>query len=397
MIHGAQRMQEVGLSSIRAVLDKAKALEAAGHSIIHLEMGEPDFDTPAHVVQAAQAALAAGQTHYAPNRGLLELRQAIAAKLAADNGIAADPEQEIIVTVGAAEALFMAFAGYLNPGDEVIIPEPAYISYVQLSRLLDAVPVSVPATEADNWQVDPEVLEKAITPRSKMIVLNTPNNPTGTVYSRTFLEAVAALAQKYNLLVVMDEVYEKIIYPGCEHFSMASLPGMRERAITVNGYSKAYAMTGWRLGYVAADKSLILPMLKVHQYTSTCLTTFAQIGAVAAMNGPQQCVTAMVTEFQRRRDLIFREINAIEGLSCLQPQGAFYAFINIKKLGLASANFVDVMQQKAGVSIVPGNAFGTGGEGYVRMSYANSYENLVEAMRRLKIGVAGLASAKLRA
>lgn len=394
MTIGAERMVGVQLSQIRAISEKARALEAQGRSIIHLGIGEPDFTTPAHIVAAAQQALAEGQTHYGPNRGLLALRQAIAQKLAKENGIVADPELEIVVTVGAAEAIFMAMVGLLNPGDEVIIIEPAFINYVQVARMAGAVPVIVPAREENGWLIDLTDLEKALSPRTRMIMFNTPNNPTGVVYPRPTLQGIADLAIRHDLLVVADEIYEKIIYPGAEHVSIASLPGMAERTITVNGYSKGYAMTGWRLAYLVAQEDLVLPMLKVHQYTTTCATTFAQVGAIAATTGSQDCVARMVAEFARRRDLVCRELAEIDGVSCVTPQGAFYAFANVKAFGLTSTEFVDMVLQEAGVALVHGSAFGACGEGYVRLSYANSYANISEALYRLK---RVLANKKFRA
>ncbi len=383
MDFGAERMSHVQLSQIREILDKARALETQGKSVIHLEIGEPDFDTPAHIIQSAQRALAEGQTHYGPNRGVLLLRQAIANKLAEENGISADPEQEIIVTVGAAEALLMSFIGLLNPGDQVIIIEPAFINYVQLARMAQAEPIIVKAEEKNGWQVDPVVLEQAITPKTKMVVINTPNNPTGAVYSGNFLQTVADLAIKYNLLVVADEIYEKIIYPGSTHISIATLPGMSNRTITINGYSKAYSMTGWRLAYVVAVKELIMPMLKVHQYTTTCAPTFVQAGAIAATSESQDCVRKMVAEFARRRALVCKGLSEIPGFSCHSPQGAFYAFVNIKSFRMSSTEFVGRVLNDTGVALVPGTAFGEIGEGFARISYANTYENIGEALKRL--------------
>ncbi|NLY49846.1 MAG: pyridoxal phosphate-dependent aminotransferase [Firmicutes bacterium] len=382
-------MAGVQLSQIRAVSEKARALAAQGKSIISLSIGEPDFDTPPHIVAAAQQALTEGQTHYGPNRGLLKLREAIAKKLAEENGIQADPETEIVVTVGAAEAIFMTMVGLLNAGDEVIVIEPAFINYVQVAQMIGAVQVIVSAREENGWGVDVADIEKALTPRTRMIIFNTPNNPTGCVYPREVLQGIADLAIKHDLLVFTDEIYEKIIYPGAQHISIASLPGMAERTITANGYSKAYAMTGWRLAYVVAQKDLMLPMLKVHQYTTTCAPTFAQYGAIAATSEPQDCVREMVAEFARRRDLVYRELSDAPGVSLVEPRGAFYAFLNVKAVGLTSMEFVNAALEEAGVAVVHGSAFGTCGEGYVRLSYANSYENISEAMARLKRFLAG--------
>lgn len=384
MTSGAKRVANVQLSSIRAVLNKAKALEAQGRNVIHLGIGEPDFDTPPHIVAAAQQALSNGQTHYGPNRGLLALRESIAQKLATENNITANPEQDIIVTVGAAEALFMAMVGHLNPGDEVIVIEPAFINYVQIARMTSAIPVVVAAREENNWIVDPQDVQAAITERTRMLVINTPSNPTGAIIPQDVLLALGEIATKHNLLILADEIYEKIIYGDNRHVSIASLPGLDEHVITVNGYSKAYAMTGWRLAYVVAKPELIMPMLKVHQYTTTCAPTFAQFGAIAATTKSQDCVTDMVLEFQRRRDLVVNGLGKIPGITCVSPQGAFYAFPNISSFGLTSREFTDTVLQKTAVAMVPGTAFGACGEGYVRLSYANSYENIVEALERLQ-------------
>ncbi|MGI6574424.1 MAG: pyridoxal phosphate-dependent aminotransferase [bacterium] len=385
---GAKRVENVQLSQIRAVMDKARSLMAQGKSVINLGIGEPDFPSPLHVNEAAKKALDDQETHYAPNRGLLSLREALAKKLAVDNGITVDPEKEIIITVGAAEALFIAMVGLLNPGDEVIIIEPAFPSYVNICRLVGAVPVPVAAREENGWVPDPEDIEKAITPRSKMIIINSPNNPSGSVYPKEVLMSVAKICEKHNIFVVCDEIYEKIIYPGNTHFSIASMPGMDELTITINGYSKAYAMTGWRLAYVVAKPELILPMLKVHQYATTCVATFAQIGAIAATTGPQDCVVEMRNEFQRRRDLVAKGLNDIEGISCFTPQGAFYAFPNIKAFGLSSAEFCDFLLEKAGVAVVPGTTF-MSEDGYIRLSYATSYEVLADALQRMKDALRG--------
>jgi len=384
MISCSNRVSGLQLSQIRTVLEKARALEQQGKNIIHLEIGEPDFPTPDNIINVTKRALDEGQTHYGPNRGLLPLRQAISVKLAGENDIKMDPEREIIVTVGGAEALAMTYLAFLDPEDEVIIVEPAFVNYQQLGLLCGAKPVVVQAREENSWLVDIDDLEKAISAKTKLLVINTPNNPTGAVYPGKLLEAIARLAVEHDLLVLSDEIYEKIIYRGCKHVSIASLPGMRERTITLNGYSKAYAMTGWRLAYVAASENLIIPLLKAHQYLTTCAPTFGQVGAEEATEGSQECVKQMVGEFEKRRDLVCTGLAAIDKLSFIMPQGAFYIFVNISRCGMKAHEFAEVALNNAGVAVVPGTAFMSGGEKYVRLSYASSYESLVEAMNRLK-------------
>ena len=380
----AERMKHIPFSGIRKVFEKARRLEEEGHRVINLGIGRPDFDTPAHIKEAAKEALDAGMVHYSSNYGLPELREAIAAKLERDNGLAYDPNGEIIVTVGANEAVLMAMAATLNPGDEVIIPDPAWLHYFYCARLAGAVPVAVPLREEMEFKLDPDDVARAITPRTRMLVVTTPHNPTGSVLDEEILQALADIAEKYDLLVLSDEIYEKIIYDGVKHISFATLPGMRERTLTVNGFSKAYAMDGWRLGYVAAPRELIAVLIRVHQYTTVCATTFIQMGAVAAYRGPQDCVADMVAEFDRRRQYLIPALNEIEGISCVRPQGAFYAFPSIKAIGKSSAEITDFLLEEAKVALIPGSAFGQYGEGYLRIAYSNSLENIQEAVERIK-------------
>ncbi len=379
----AGRMELVPFSGIRKVFERAKALEREGRPVIFLETGRPDFDTPAHIKEAAKRALDAGRVHYTSNYGIPELRSAIAEKLERDNGLRYDPESEILVTVGAAEAIFDAFLAFLDPGDEVLFPEPSWLNYAAAARLAGAIPVPMPMREANGYQIDPEEVRKLITPRTRLMVVVSPHNPTGAVQSPEVLQSLAELAVAHDLLVISDEIYERIVYDGLVNLSPASLPGLRERTITINGFSKAYSMTGWRLGYAAAPKDLIQAMNRVHQYNVACACSFAQDGAVAALRGPQDCVAAMVAEFRRRRDLVVPAINAVEGLSCLNPGGAFYVWVNVARLGVPAEDFSTRLLEGAYVSSVPGTVFGPSGEGYVRLSYANSYERLEEAMRRI--------------
>jgi aspartate/methionine/tyrosine aminotransferase len=377
-------MKHIPFSGIRKVFEKARKMEKEGHRVINLGIGRPDFDTPAHIKQAAKEALDAGMVHYSSNYGLPELREAIAVKLEQDNGLAYDPGSEIVVTVGANEAVLMAMAGTLNAGDEVIIPDPAWLHYFYCARLVGAVPVAVPLREEMEFKLDPDDVARAITPRTRMLVVTTPHNPTGSVLDKEMLQALADIAEKHDLLVLSDEIYEKIIYDGVKHISFATLPGMRERTLMVNGFSKAYAMDGWRLGYVAAPGELIAVLIRVHQYTTVWATTVIQKGALDAYRGPQDCVAEMVAEFVRRRQYLIPALNEIKGISCVRPRGAFYAFPSIKATGKSSAEIADFLLEEAKVALVPGSAFGQYGEGYLRIAYSNSLENIQEAMQRIK-------------
>ncbi len=379
----SNHMDAIELSKIRAIGEKATAMAAQGREITKLQVGEPDFDTPSHIIEAAIASLRAGDTHYAPNRGTMALRQAIADKLWADNGIRVDAAGEVLVLNGCAEALFCAVTGLLDPGDEMIIIEPTFINYIQLARFSNAVPVVLRAREEDNWLPDPEVIRKAITPKTRMILLNTPTNPTGAVYPRELLNEIAQIAQKHGIFVVSDEVYEKLIYGDAEHVSIGSIPGMEELTVTINGLSKAYAMTGWRLGYVAACKDLILPMLKVHQYTTTCLPIFVQAGGVDAIRNSAADVAAMRQEYERRRDLIAGMVEAIPGVHLVRPQGTFYLYPNISSSGLKSPDFINRFLEEEGVATVPGVAFDRAGEENIRISFASDEASLRRGAEKL--------------
>ena len=380
----AERMAMVPFSGIRKVFERAKALEREGRPVIFLETGRPDFDTPAHIKDAAKQALDAGDVHYTSNYGTPALRAAIADKLRCDNGLSYDPETEILVSVGAAEAILAAFLALAGPGDEVLYPEPGWVNYAAAARLAGAVPVPVPLREASGFQMDPDEVRRRLTPRTRLLVVVSPHNPTGAVQSPESLRALAELAVRHDLVVVSDEIYEKILYDDLIHVSLASFPGLRERTITVNGFSKAYSMTGWRLGYAAAPPPFIQAMNRVHQYNVSCACAFAQAGAVAALRGPQDCVAAMVREFRRRRDLVVPALNDIPGLACLRPGGAFYVWLNIQGRRMTSEDFALRLLETAYVSLVPGPVFGESGQGYVRLSYANSYERLAEALDRVR-------------
>ncbi|MGE3911223.1 MAG: pyridoxal phosphate-dependent aminotransferase [Chloroflexota bacterium] len=382
-VRGAKRMDGIPFSDIRRVLERATQLEKAGQKILHFEIGRPDFDTPAPIKEAAIDAMRAGQVHYSSNYGIPQLRAAIADKLERDSGLHYRPEDEIIVTVGANEAVGAAFLALLDPGDEVLVPDPAWLHYRWCAQLCGAKVVPVPCYAEDEFVPRLETVASLITPHTRMLVVNTPNNPTGAVYPRELLEQLAALAKQHDLLVLSDEIYERMVYGGATHTSLASLPGMWERTLTVNGLSKAYSMTGWRLGFVAAPKPLSDLMVKVHQYTVSGATTFAQFGAVEAYNGDQGVVDEMVDSFDRRRRIIVDGLRTIKGVTCPEPRGAFYAFPSIKETGRTSAELCELLLEEAGIAVVPGGSFGDAGDGHIRFSYAASDDDLREGIARM--------------
>ncbi len=380
----ADRMTSIPFSGIRKVFEEVTRREKRGEKIIHLEIGRPDFDTPAHIKDRAKRALDEGRVHYSSNYGIPELRAAIAAKLKADNGLAYDPDSEVIVTVGANEAVFMTMMALLNPGDEILIPDPCWLHYFYCARLAGAVPISVPTRMENGFFPAVDELRARLTPRTRMLVINTPNNPTGAVYSRGLLEELAQLARERDLFVLADEIYEKMVYEGHRHVSIGSFPGMRERTVTINGFSKIYAMDGWRLGYVAADTQWMSALIRIHQYTTVCATSFAQWGAVAALEGPQAEAEKMVKEFDRRRDLVYAALKEMPGVRVSKPMGAFYIFPDIRDLGMTPLALTEHLLDHAKIAVVPGTALGDYGNDFIRISYANSYENLEEAMERMK-------------
>lgn len=385
----AARARAVEQSTVRAIFEKATAMERQGRSVIRLEVGRPDFDTPTHIKEAAKRALDEGQVHYTSNHGLRELRVAIANKLARENGLVYDPDGEIVVTVGATEAILLAVSCLVEPGEEVLVPEPSWPNYRNTAAWVGAVPVPVPLREENGFQLAATDVAARITPRTRMLAVVSPQNPTGSVIERANLAALARLAVEHDLLVLADEIYERIVYDA-DHVSIASLPGMAERTLTINGFSKIYSMTGWRLGYIAGPRAMLAAMVRVREYITSCVTTFAQYGAIAALEGPQDAALAMVAEFRRRRDLVVAGLNAIPGVSCVTPKGAFYAFPNVTRFGRPAAEIADYILEKAGVAVVPGTAFGPAGEGYLRLSYASSYESLVEGLERMGNALAGL-------
>ena len=384
----AERMNRMAPSGIRKVNEKALAMERAGERVLHFELGRPDFDTPEYIKKAAWEALEAGKVHYTSNFGLMELREAIAAKLLRENQVSYKPT-EVLVTVGLSEAVMAVLATLLNPGDEILVPDPVWLNYINVPNLLGAKPVTYSLKEENGYQLDIEEIHSKVTAKTKAIVIVTPNNPTGGVLTRDVLQQLADIAIQ-NDLMVADEVYERLLYDDAEHVSIASLPGMKEHTFTLNGMSKAYAMDGWRLGYVAAPEEYILAMNKFHQHNTTCAPNFVQVAGAAALNQEGDEVEEMVKEYKRRRDYAVKAINAIPGISCQCPKGAFYIFINCKSLGMKSAELSAYLLENAKIALVPGDVFGPGGEGYLRLSFAASYDSIVEGCQKLKEAVAAL-------
>jgi aspartate/methionine/tyrosine aminotransferase len=375
-------MQTIGTESAFEVTARARALEATGRHVIYLQIGEPDFDTPANVREAAKRALDDGATHYAPFSGIPDLRSAIADDATARKGFAVTPDR-VFVTVGGKGVMLYAIMGLIDPGDEAIVPDPGYPIYESLVRFVGGMPVPIPIRMANDFRLDVGELASLVTPRTRMIVINSPANPTGGVLTRGDLERIAELAIRHDLVVLADEIYGRILYDGEEHVSIASLPGMAERTIVLDGFSKTFAMTGWRLGYAIVPPSLVGMYGQLIINTISCAPTFAQIGAVEALRGPQDDVDAMVVEFRARRDLIVDGLNAIPGIRCLRPTGAFYAFPDISGTGLSGAELADRLLQEAGVCVLAGGGFGAVGRDHVRISYANSRENLSLALERI--------------
>ena len=390
----AARMGTLGTESAFEVSARARALEAQGRSIIHLQIGEPDFDTPANVREAAKSALDAGATHYPPFAGVPSLREAIAADASARKGFAVDPAQ-VFVTVGGKGVMLYAILGLVDPGDEVLVPDPGYPIYESLTRFVGATPVPIPIRMANDFRLDVAELPSLITPRTRGIVVNSPANPTGGVLTRGDLERIAELAVEHDLWVLADEIYGRILYDGAEHISIASLPGMAERTIVLDGFSKTFAMTGWRMGYAIVPPELAAMYGQLIINTISGVATFAQVGAIEALEGPQDDVDAMVTEFKARRDLVVNGLNAIPGIECLTPTGAFYVFPNIAGTGMSGAELAERLLHEAGVCVLPGSAFGIHGDDHIRISYANSQANLLEALRRIRALVAPLMAERV--
>ncbi|MCJ7423689.1 pyridoxal phosphate-dependent aminotransferase [Candidatus Bathyarchaeota archaeon] len=367
-------------SAIRRMIELSAGME----DVIHLEQGEPDFVTPKHIIDAAVEAAKKGFTHYTEMDGTLELRQAIAEKVGRRNGLDADPRTEVTVTSGSQEAMLIAAFGFLNLGDEALILDPYYPAYFEDTLLAEAVPIPVLLSEKRDFGLDVEALENQITKRTKMIWMCNPSNPTGHVFSRQDLETIAEVAKQHDLIVFADEVYEEIVYDGIEHISIGSLPSMKERTITVNSFSKAYAMTGWRIGYIVAEKKLSASLRKMHYYATLCPNAISQKAAFAALNGPQDCVQEMVAEYDRRRRYMLSELDKVKGLPCATPKGAFYVFPDFSRFEKSDETLAQHLLKEARVATAPGSGFGKAGEGHLRISYSVSYERLKEGIERIK-------------
>ncbi|KKC30602.1 pyridoxal phosphate-dependent aminotransferase [Caldanaerobacter subterraneus] len=375
----AKRAKAIEISTIRYFFNMAREVEGA----ISLAIGEPDFITPEHIRNAAKKALDEGMTGYTVNAGLIELRREIADYLKRRYSLYYDPEKEILVTIGATEAIYVTLSTLAEEGDEVLIPEPSFVAYHPCTVIAGAKSVFVPTYEEDDFILRADVLEKYITERSKVLILPYPNNPTGAVMPKEALEEIAKVVEKHDLIVVTDEIYSELVYGGFKHTSFASLPGMWERTITINGFSKSYAMTGWRLGYIAAPEHFTKHIAKLHQYAVTAAATMCQYAGIEAMRNGDEDIIKMREEYDKRRKFLLESVREM-GLSCFEPKGAFYIFPSIKSTGLTSMEFAKRLLYEAKVAVVPGNAFGEHGEGYVRMAYATSMENLEEAVKRMK-------------
>ncbi len=388
----ADRMTTIGTETAFEAAARARALEATGVDVIHLEIGEPDFDTPANVRAAAKQALDDGWTHYGPFMGLPVLREAIAADATRRKGFPVSAGQ-VVVSPGAKPIMFYALLALAQAGDEVIYPDPGFPIYESMTRFVGATPVPLPIRMENDFRVDLDELERLVTPRTKLLIINSPANPTGGVFTRADIERVAEIALRHDLTVLDDEIYGRIIYDG-EHVSIASLPGMAERTIVLDGFSKTYAMTGWRLGYAILPEPLLLPFSRLIINSVSCTSSHSQIAAAEALNGPQDSVDAMVVEFRARRDLIVDGLNAIPGFECRRPAGAFYVFPDIRGTGLTGAQLADRLLTESGVSVLAGTAFGGQGTHNVRISYANSQARIIEAMGRIRTLVEPLVAAR---
>jgi aminotransferase len=380
MIEASKRVGTIPRSGIREIFDLARGVP----DLIHFELGEPDFQMPNHVTEAAIQALREGFTRYTPNAGLEELREAISEKVRQQNGFEADPQGEIMVTAGAVNALSLSILSTINRGDEVVIPDPGYVSFAALVLLAEGVPVYVPLREEKDFRLIAEDVEKAISKKTRMIILNSPSNPTGGVELKEDLEGIAQLAVDNDTLVLSDESYERLVYPGNQHLSIAGLPEMRDRTISIFSFSKTYAMTGMRVGCMTGHKTLIQQMIKLQEHYVSCVNAVAQKAALAALRGPQDRVAEMLAEYTRRRDLLIDGLNESQLITCRKPAGTFYAFPNITKTGYDSNTIAQKLLNETKIVTVPGVAFGKSGEGYIRFSFATNIDNIRKAIDRLQ-------------
>ena len=381
----AERMAGPGTETAFEALAKARELERQGRSIVHLEIGEPDFDTPEHIKEAAMRSLREGQTHYPPAAGLFEAREAVADHVEAVRKVPVDPA-EVVITPGSKPIMFFAILALVNPGEEVIYPDPGYPIYESVTKFVGGVPKALPLREERGFRIDPDELRALASPKTRLIVINTPHNPCGSTLTREDLEVIAEVAQRSDAYVLADEIYWQITYDGV-HTSIMSLPGMKARTILLDGFSKAYAMTGWRLGYGVMRQDLAARVAQLMVNSNSCAAAFTQLAGIAALRGPRGPVEAMVAEFRRRRDVIVSGLNAIDGLHCAVPSGAFYAFCQGKHLDRKSKRLAEYLLTDGGVACLSGTAFGRQGQGDLRVSYANNIENITEGLRRMQDAV----------
>jgi len=367
------------------ILARANELERQGKEILHFELGDPDFNTPQNIVEAACKSLKEGETHYAPSSGLLELKMGAADVTVRSRGFKPDLDQ-LLVTAGANVQIYYAVASAVNPGEEVIVPDPGFVSYFSILKFVGANPVRVPLFEKNEFKLNPNDVEKAITDKTRMIIINSPSNPTGAVMTENEIKRIYEIAKKNDVYLLSDEIYARMVYKeaNTNHFSPSRYDSCRERTIVINGFSKSYAMTGWRLGVVTGPSDLISKMGLLLETTSSCVSPFIQKAGLEALYGDKEPVAKMMDEFRQRRDVIIEGLNSLPGVTCIKPKGAFYAFPNITKTGLTSEEFAERMLNEAGVALAPGPIFGENGEGYVRMCYCNSMENIKKAIGKMK-------------
>lgn len=377
------KFNKVGPSGIRKINEKTLEMERAGKKIYHFEVGRPDFDTPKIIKDATIKSIENGDVFYTSNYGIMPLREAVAEKLRNENNLDYTAK-EVLITAGASESIYDSYSLILEEDDEILLPNPCWPNYVNAAYIMGAAPVRYSLAEENDFQIDFDELEGLVTEKTKAIVIINPSNPIGSMFTLETLEKLADFAKKKDILVISDEIYEKIIYGNKKHISIASLDGMKERTITINGFSKTYSMTGFRLAYIAAPEEFIRVLNIIHQHNTSCATSFVQHGGITALKEGGDASEEMVKEYKRRRDYIVEKVNSIEGLSLNAPDGAFYAFINIKGLGISSEEFCNYLLDEECVAIVPGTVFGSAGEGFVRFSYASSYEDIVEGLNRME-------------
>ncbi len=378
----AERMGRLGTETAFEVLAKARRLEAEGMDVVHLEIGEPDFDTPPNIVEAGRNALADGYTHYGPSPGLPEVRERIAEEVAATRGISVSGDN-VVITPGAKPIMFFTILALVDRGDEVLYPNPGFPIYESMINFVGGVPAPIRLLASNDFRVDVDEVADRITPKTKLMVLNSPNNPCGSVIGKDDLRRLAELAAEHDIAVLSDEIYIRFLYEG-EHHSIASFPGMRDRTIILDGFSKTYAMTGWRIGYGVMPTELVEPISRLATNSVSCTASATQVASIEALDGPQDASDDMVAEFKRRRDLLVAGLNDIPGIRCPMPAGAFYAFPNVEGTGMTSREFADTLLESYGVACLAGEAFGEYGEGCVRFSFANSKENISLALERIE-------------